>query len=162
DNHEEIIQDILFINCTDFDDLYNLIFNLEFLIIQYKGDNSKKIKLIVIDSLTDLYRLELDHLKKDQNFILNYKLNTILGNLSYLNKVYKTNILIVNEISKKSINGNVIEVESGGNVMDYWIQNSIKIERSHKLNERKLVIFNRSENIKREITITLTSNGFKD
>jgi len=157
---EKISSNILMIQSTNFDDLYQFIFNLEFIILQNRKNNEKLIKLIVIDSLTDLYRLELDQEKKDKNFILNYRLNTILGNLAHLNNEYGIDIAIVNELSKKSIDGELSEVESGGNVMDYWIQNSIKIERLDTLNYRNLVFINKRRDKTVNSKINLTANGF--
>ena len=157
---EKISSNILLIQSTNFDDLYQLVFNLEFIILKNRKHNEKLIKLIVIDSLTDLYRLELDHEKKDKNFILNYRLNTILGNLAHLNNQYGIDIAIVNELSKKSIDGELSEVESGGNVMDYWIQNSIKIERLDTLNYRNLVFINKIRDKTVKSKINFTANGF--
>jgi predicted ATP-dependent serine protease len=157
---QKIISNVLLIHCTDFDDLYYLIFNLEFYILQNAQNKEKQLKLILIDSITDLYRLKLNQEKKDRNFILNYKLNTILGNLTYLNEKYNVIIVIVNEISKKSINGEIIQVEAGGNVMDYWVRHSIKIEKTRKLNERKLITFNKLESLKNEFKLSIGVNGF--
>jgi RecA/RadA recombinase len=148
---------IIFIKSTDYQELYKLILNLEFIIL----DNLPiKFDLVIIDSITDLYRLELNRDKKDKNFILSYGLNHILGNLAFLNQKYNLGILIINELSRKNINDNSSEAESGGNVMDYWVNNSIKIERTGKLGERKFVLKNKSTNLKSEFTSRITDTGF--
>ncbi|NHJ23019.1 MAG: hypothetical protein EAX89_00485 [Candidatus Lokiarchaeota archaeon] len=159
---KEVLSEILLINSIDFNDLYQLSFNLEFYVLQNNKSKDKQINLILIDSLTDLYRLELNQEKKDKNFILNYKLNTILGNLAYLNKNYGINIVIINEMSKKSVDGEIIQVEAGGNVMDYWVPHSMKIERTNRLNERKFILFDKNNHSKDEFTQTLRSNGFNN
>jgi RecA/RadA recombinase len=148
---------IFFIKSTNYQELYNLILSLEFIIL----DNlTTKFDLVIIDSITDLYRLELNRDKKDKNFFLSYILNHILGNLTFLNQKYNLGILIINELSMKNINDSSSEAESGGNVMDYWVNNSIKIERTDKLGERKFVLVNKTSNLKSEFTSRITDTGF--
>ncbi|MFX1496610.1 MAG: hypothetical protein ACFFBH_03695 [Promethearchaeota archaeon] len=153
---KKILDNISFIISLNFEDLYSLVFNLEFIILD--KDNSS-LELIIIDSITDLYRMELNRESKEKNFIMNYKLSQILANLSYLNKTYNIHILIVNNKSDVNRNGQIIEVQSGGLVMEYWINSTIKITRTNKLNQRKFV-FNKSNKKLIAISATLTENGF--
>ena len=157
-----ILNKIKFIKSTDFEDLYHLVFNLEFIVTNEFKRQNHIIKLIVIDSITDLYRIKLNKEKKEKNFILNYKLNQLLATLSYLNEQHDVNILIVNDITYKQQDGKTKEIQSGGMVMDYWIDTSIKITRTDKLNYRRLVFKKRSTNEFYEYTSKLTSTGFKE
>lgn len=157
----KILNNIKFIKSTDFEDIYSLVFNLEFIVANEFKRQNQIIKLIVIDSVTDLYRLKLNKEKKEKNFILNYKLNQLLANLSYLNEQHDINILIVNDITYKQQDGKTKEIQSGGMVMDYWIDTSIKITRTDKLNCRRLVFKKRSTNEFYEFTSKLTTTGFK-
>jgi len=156
-----VLDNITFIHSLNFNDLYTFLFNLEFIILNDLKHENKVEDIIIIDSITDLYRLELHRDKKYKNVILNYKLSQILANLSILNKKYGIEILIINDISRKSENGQTLEIQSGGKVMDYWIYHSIKIERMNTLNIRKFIFNNLKDNEEIEITAPLTHEGFK-
>ncbi|MFW9945558.1 MAG: hypothetical protein ACFFDX_01900 [Candidatus Odinarchaeota archaeon] len=155
-----ILDNIIFIKSLNFEDLYSLVFNLEFIVLDAFKTPNNIIELIIIDSITDLYRLELNRESKEKNFLLNYKLNQILANLFFLNKKYSINIIVVNTQTNINQNGHLVEVQSGGKVMDYWITSSLKILRTNKLNCRRFV-FTKKDNKKAiESLSTLTQNGF--
>jgi hypothetical protein len=104
--------------------------------------------------------LELNRESKEKNFLLNYKLNQILANLFFLNKKYSINIIVVNTQTNINQNGQLIEVQSGGKVMDYWIDSSLKILRTNELNCRRFV-FKKKNNKKAIASLsTLTQDGF--
>jgi len=155
-----ILNNIIFIFALNFVDLNSIVFNLELLILHFLKENKTPIKLIVIDSITDLYRLELNRDKKEKNFRLNYQLNQILAILYYINDTYGTEILIVNEISRKNEGDATKEVQSGGNVVDYWIKSSIQISRTKKLNVRRFNIIKDPEMKSFHFLIDLSENGF--
>lgn len=160
-NFEDVIEHILFIHTTNFDDIFNFIFNLEFTVLNDLKTKKWTFNLIIIDSMTDLYRLELNREKKEKNFILNYRLNQLLANLAILKQKYEIDILIVNEISRRTQEGQTFEVESGGNVMQYWVANSIKIERTDVANNRKFILHRGNDNIAFLLISTLTERGFE-
>ena len=139
-NSKEILNNIIFIQTTNFDELNKIIFNLEFLILNHKNKRKINYSLIVVDSITNLYQLELNKANKQKNYELNYNLNQMLANLTYLNETYDIEILIINEISRKNINNQIIELQTGGKVMEYWVNYQLKIARTKKLNERKLIL----------------------
>lgn len=157
----ENLKNITFIQTESFDDLHNIVFNLEFLILKSHNIIKEKYNLIVIDSLTDLYRLALNKEKKEKNYNLNYMLNQILANLSHLNNSYNIDILIVNEKVGKLVNDQVIEIQSGGKVMEYWVSVNIKIERTEILRKRKFTISKHPEIQNMEFIYNLTNNGFQ-
>jgi RecA/RadA recombinase len=158
---KEHLDSISFIRLEKFNDLHNMVFNLEFLILKNLNKKDNQYKLIVIDSLTDLYRLELNREKKDKNYNLNYHLNQILANLFYLNERYHVEILVINEKVQTRENDQIIEIQSGGKVMDYWITLDIKIERTGVLKERKIILTNHSNGDHIEYMSNLTENGFQ-
>lgn len=160
-NSKNLLDKILFIQVLDYQELYTIIFNLEFNILDNLSEKDNNIDLIIIDSITNLYRLELNREKKEKNFILNYKLNQILANLYNLNSNYETEILIINEVSRANINGQTIQIQSGGKIMEYWVSYSLKIERTEKLNYRKLILSRKEEKIPREYFSILSEKGFK-
>ncbi|MFX1378145.1 MAG: hypothetical protein ACFFA4_03555 [Promethearchaeota archaeon] len=154
------LDNILFIQTTSFYELNTLIFNLEFLILNYLKNNKPKLELIILDSITNLYRIELNKEKKEKNYNLNYQLNQMLANLTYLNQNYDIEILVINEISKKKLDDQIIETQSGGNVMKFWINFNLKIKKTNKLNERKFYFTNIPENYTFEFISSLTEKGF--
>jgi len=159
-NSEDINNSILFIQTTNFDELNRIIFNFEFLILKYLNKNKTKLELIIIDSITNLYRLELSKDKKEKNYNLNYKLNQILANLAYLNEIYNIEILVINETSRKTVDDLIIDIQSGGNVMKFWVNYNLKITKTNILNERKFFFTNISENKTIEFFSNLRENGF--
>ncbi|MFX0029283.1 MAG: hypothetical protein ACFE8B_08740 [Candidatus Hermodarchaeota archaeon] len=158
---KEILGNINFIKLNDFNDLNNIVFNLEFLILDNIKKKEKLYRLIVIDSLTGLYRLALNREIKDKNYNLNYNLNQILANLLYLNNSFDIEILVINEKVQTRVNDQIIESQSGGKVMEYWIALDIKIERTDILKERKLILTNHLNNDHLEFISNLTENGFQ-
>ena len=157
----EVLNNILAIKSGTFNDLRSLVSNLDFLILNNKKKKKEySLDLLVIDSITDLYRIELDKDKKEKNLDLNYQLNFILANLLYISEIYGTRILIINETSRTSNNEQTLELQSGGKVMDYWITTSLKISRLEKLNQRKFKIIKHPKGKKIEFTSNLTQRGF--
>jgi RecA/RadA recombinase len=161
-NLDEVLDNILFSKAITFEVLLNLVFNLEFIIIDDLKNGDRTFNLVVIDSITDLYGLELQQDKKGKNFILNYKLNQMLANLTFLNKKYHVDVLIVNELSRKTQEGQTYEVERGGKVMEYWVKNSIKIERTDKLNHRKFFLMKGKSNNSLVFYTRLNKQGFEE
>jgi RecA/RadA recombinase len=159
---DDILNNILFSKAITFEALFNLVFNLEFIIIDDLKNGDRTYNLIIIDSITDLYGLELQQDKKGKNFILNYKLNQMLANLAFLNKKYHVDVLIVNELSRKTQEGQTYEVARGGKVMEYWVKNSIKIERTDKLNHRKFFLMKGKSNNSLVFYIRLNKQGFEE
>lgn len=143
----------------DFNDLYRIVLDLEINIPKDKKEKQDYPKLIIIDSLTDLYRLDLYKDKKDKNLLLNYKLNHLLGTLIYINNKFSVDILVVNEISYLHSEDHSYEIQSGGKVMRYWIPFSIKIARSEIMNKRRFYLYKNSE-IQFELLTVLSKKGF--
>jgi len=159
-NNIECLDKFIVIYPIDFNDLTKIIFNLEFLILTNGNEKKHSYKLIVIDSLTDLYRIGLNRERKAINYDLNYQLNQILANLSHLNKRYNIDVLIINETTKRRINDHFIEKQSGGKVMEYWVSMSFKIERTNKKNTRNIFLEENIENKRIHFESTLTESGF--
>jgi RecA/RadA recombinase len=160
-NLDKILDKILFIQLAKFSELYRIIFNFEFLILKFLNEKRKKFSIIIIDSITNLYRLELNMEKKERNYNLNYQLNHILANLAYLNDNYKIEIMIVNEVSKRNLGDQITEVESGGKVMEFWADKKLMISKTKKLNERKFLFSNISKNYVMNFNSNLRDKGFE-
>jgi RecA/RadA recombinase len=160
EKQSDILDKIIFIQTTDFNDLNTIVFNLEFLVLNNLKEKDKMLNLIVIDSITDLYRLELDREKKTKNVELNLKLSQLMANLFYINETYSIETLIINESSRKTIDEQTTEVQAGGKVMDYWVKYAINIGRMENLNMREFKLTKHPENLDLEFIATLTNTGF--
>lgn len=158
---KEILDNIIFVHITNFDELYRVIFNFEFLVLNFLNEKMTKLNFIIIDSITNLYNLELNKDNKKKNYNRNYQLNQILANLTYLNESYGIEILIVNEISRKTRENQIIEVQSGGKVMEFWVKYILKINKTNKLNERKFIFNNIPEKRSIEFNSNLREKGFE-
>ena len=53
-------------------------------------------------------------------------------------------------------------MERGGNVMEYWLKNSIKIERTDKLNRRKFFLMKGKSRDSLVFYSILNKQGFKE
>ncbi|MHA1196782.1 MAG: hypothetical protein ACTSRH_16840 [Promethearchaeota archaeon] len=154
------INNVIMIQILDFEDLYNFCFDLELKLVENIKQTNNSINFIVIDSISDLYDLSLIKNKKEKNVSLNYKLNIILATLtSYINK-FSTQIIVINSSKSIFLDKEIMEIQSGGKVMDYWIKQSIKIERTSKINQRCLILFDNKYNKLFEFYCHLTSRGF--
>ncbi|MEJ2279341.1 MAG: hypothetical protein P8Y70_16605 [Candidatus Lokiarchaeota archaeon] len=140
-NINKINEKLTIFNVLEFSDLFETIFKMEILILKLLQQKTN-LHFIVIDSLTNLYNLDLTK-KGKKYYFFNFRLNMMMAHLSYLKKKYKLTILVVNELTYKKIDSEVQEVQSGGNVMDFWTPNRIKIERSNILNTRKFILENK-------------------
>jgi predicted ATP-dependent serine protease len=160
-NLKDVLENVSFIYTPNFDDIFNFMFNMEFSVLSDLKTMNGTFNLIIIDSMTDLYQLELNREIKSKNFILNYKLNQLLANLVNLTQKYEISTLIVNEISRRTQGGEIHEMESGGNVMQYWVTDSIKIERTDVTSNRRLVLSRRNDNSSLTLDSMLTECGFE-
>ncbi len=161
ENPINILNNISFISVLNFADLITITANLEFLILKQISEEQNSIKMLIIDSVTDLYRLEINRERKEKNVALNYQLNQLLASLHYINETYNIDVLLVNEMSRKSYDDKTIEIQSGGKVMVYWVTNSIKISRTGQLNVRELLLTKHLEEVDSNCLSNLTSHGFE-
>lgn len=159
--NDKKLDTFLFYSISNFSEIFDFTLNLEQLIINFKKVNGEKSIVMFIDSITHLYQIELRKDNKHKNIILNYKLNQILGILSHLKLQYPIDILVVNYLRRLKRQDQTIEVQSGGKVMNYWLNFSIKIERDKKLNFRKFIISKLSEEKEISILSQLTEFGFE-
>ena len=161
ENPSTILNNISFILSLNFVELITITKNLELLILKQLMEDKTSYKLIIIDSITDLYRLELNREKKEKNVSLNYQLNQILASLHYIHEIYGIEVLIVNEMSRKSHDGKTEEIQSGGKVMDYWVLYSIKLERTEQLNIREILVTKHPKKTSLNFLSSLTTRGFE-
>jgi archaellum biogenesis ATPase FlaH len=150
----------IMIHMKNFKELYLFNQRLESAFLNDLKRNREPPKLMIFDSITDLYRLVLNKEKKGSNVKLNYKLNFILATIYFLKKRFDLDIIIVNESSRKMQKDEYYEIQSGGKVMDYWVSCSFHIERTDSLSKRKISLIKDGE-VKVDYYLSLTNNGFK-
>jgi RecA/RadA recombinase len=114
--------------------------------------------LVIIDSITDLYKLKLNPKNKKHNVNLNHLLNQILANLHHLNQKYNVEILLVNELSRDKEG---IPVLSGGKVMNYWVSYALQLKRTPALNKREALLSIPGTDSKISFELDLTEKGFR-
>lgn len=160
--HKKIVhtENLIVITLNNFKELYSFILRLESAFLKDLKRNQEPPKLLIFDSITDLYRLVLNKGNKSSNLKLNYKLNFILATIFYLKNRFDLDVIIVNESSKEIQNDVYYEIQSGGKVMDYWISCSFHIQRTDSLNKRRISLIKDSE-LKVDYFLSLTNNGFK-
>ena len=156
----KIMDNFLLYEIVNFSELYDFTLDLEQILLNLKHDGRKTNFIVIIDSVTNFYQIELRKNSKNKNVILNYKLNQILATLSYLKIHYSVDILIVNYLRRLKEENQTIEVQSGGKVMNFWLGCSIKIERDKKLNYRKFILSTNSDMKKISILSRIAEFGF--
>ena len=156
----EFCENIIIIKLNNFEELFSLIQKLESNILNNLKNNRNPPKLLIFDSITELYRFTLNKEKKSHNVLLNFKLNFILATIYYLTTKFSLDFIIVNESSKEMQNEIYYEIQSGGKVMDYWISNSIHIQRTDLVNRRKIK-FIKNKEILGDYVLSITDKGFK-
>ena len=158
----ELSQDTLdsfkLITVKEFGELLGISFNLEFLYLNKSEGFDDRKMLVIIDSITDLYRLKLNPKNKKHNVNLNHRLNQILANLHHLNQKYNIEILLVNELSKDKEGKPVL---SGGKVMNYWVSYALQLQRTDVLNKRNALLSIPATDSVISFELTLTKNGFQ-
>ena len=152
-------ENLIVIYLNNFKELHSFIRRLESVFLNDLKRNREPPKLLIFDSITDLYRLTLNKSKKNSNVILNYKLNFILATIYYLKNKFDLDVIIVNESSKEMRNDLFYEIQSGGKVMDYWVPCSFHIQRTDLMNKRRISLI-RDGKTKADYILSLTSYGF--
>ncbi len=102
--------------------------------------NLRNITLIVIDTVTSLYRLELDSAEK--TFILNMKLSRQLAYLNELAKSYNTSIVLTSQVRtvfERGFKGDKIEPVAN-RVLKFWTQKIINLKDTSQLRVREATL----------------------
>jgi RecA/RadA recombinase len=154
------LNNLEFIECLNFEELYEFIFSLEFEFLKHLNTNHPSLNVIVIDSLTDLYQISIATERKAKSVLINYKLNLILANLAYLCEHYESIAIVVNNSKISSQDQQFKEIQAGGKLMNYWVDHSLKISRSEIINLRYFTLFSREKNKEINFTSKITPKGF--
>ncbi|MFH0749157.1 MAG: ATPase domain-containing protein [Candidatus Bathyarchaeota archaeon] len=99
------------------------------LVASLENYNLQNIALIIVDSITNLYKSELDSTEKI--FVSNMKLNWQLAYLTEIAKLYNISILLtsqVRSIFREGLQNEEIE-PIANRVLSFWSQKIIKLEK---------------------------------
>lgn len=153
----EYLNKVKLIEPKTFLDLHKMIKELDKLL-------NKDIGLIVVDSTSNLYRLEYADAKEEDD-----KVATIISNrrlskqLSILHNIAKERDIPVIVTSHMTKNWDTEENDVvGGEMVKYWSKAIILLEKTGKANERKAIIIkHRSLPEGKDVKFLLVENGIK-
>ncbi|MEM3521525.1 MAG: ATPase domain-containing protein [Candidatus Bathyarchaeia archaeon] len=122
---------------------------------------NKNFGLIVIDTLTSLYRIAFG--SRESIFALNRELNRQLAYLNDLSMKYDLSVLVLSQVHAKPYEDSKTEVIAK-RVLMYWSKIALRINLTSKPNIRELVLerFFSEELNNKKCCLSLTKNGFKD
>ena len=152
---DKIGNNIVIFSPKDFNDQSTIIENLE----NYVTNN---VRLIVLDSITSLYRASLGPIKKI--FILNRELNRQLAYLAELSVNHRLAVLVTGQIHA-TLNGENWKTEPVAfRILSYWSNVILRLNSVMKSNIKKVVIerFLKDEEKKQSCNLIMTRNGFKN
>lgn len=122
---------------------------------------TKSVGLIVIDTLTSLYRIAFE--SRQSIFALNKELNRQLAYLNDLSMKYNVSVLVLSQVHAIPYENSKTEVIAK-RVLMYWSKIVLRINLTSKPNIRELVLerFFSEELSNKECYLSLTKDGFKD
>ena len=149
------IQSMIFVaRPMSFHDLTSLLRNLNSYI-------NPKMALIVVDTITSLYRAEL---KEDNVFHMNRELNLQLGYLTEIAGTYELSVILTSQVRSIPQKGNIPSMVEpvATRVLKYWSKNIVRILSSQGSQERELVVEKASKPnaTRRRLQTMLTNEGF--
>jgi DNA repair protein RadB len=142
---KEDLKRILYSNPKNFIDQTKIIQKLR----------KEEVKLVVVDSIVSLYRLEIDK----ENFTeINRELAKQLQTLSTIAREKKIPVIITNQVY--SVNSNEIEL-SGRDIVKYWSKCLVELKRVD--NNRRIAILRKHRSLPegKKIEFEITSNGIE-
>jgi len=131
-NVREIAERIILVRPNDFEEQTLAIDQLE-------GYLTEKVGLIIVDTVTSLYRAELNQSMK-KTFKLNRELNRQLGTLAQIAKARKVPVLITSQVHALfGLNG--ISVEPiATRVLTFWADTAIRLKPTMQRGFIKLIV----------------------
>ena len=139
---------------TSFHDLTGLLQNLDSYV-------NPKMALIVVDTVTSLYRAEL---KENNVFHMNRELNLQLGYLTEIAKAYHLTVILTSQVRSLPQKGYVSSIVEpvATRVLKYWSKNIVRIVSSQGSQARELVVekASRPDATRHRLQTWLTKEGF--
>jgi RecA/RadA recombinase len=154
-SQDDVTNNIMILTPVDFDEQSKIIEDLESYI-------TNKVHLIVLDSISSLYRVSLGDI--ENTYLLNRELNRQLAYLSELSINHKLSILITSQIHS-TYDGEKWRTEPVAyRILSYWCKIILNLQSTPKLSIKRAIIERYlMDEIKKEIcTLAITDDGFKD
>ncbi len=160
DGYEEVLKNIFLLEPTSFEEQKK---NFSLLLNKIKKEH---VGLIVVDSMTTLYRLELGEIRKDENKIkeLNWKVAEQMRILAEISRKQKIPVILTNQVYsgflseedlKKGIKREVNIV--GGDLLKYWSKCIIELQIENR--RRKAVLLKHRSLPNKELNFEVRDKG---
>jgi len=147
-DYKTVFDNILFLNPTNFSEQKRVFYKLKSII-------NEMIGLIIVDSISMLYRLEL---KREEEI---HEINRELAQqISYLNEIARKKnipILITNQVYSSFDDRNKVNIV-GGDVLKYGSKCLVELQITPN-NKRKAILKKHRSMAEREITFEIKENG---
>ncbi len=135
-------------------------FNQQIKIIDNLYELSLKMPdLLIFDTISRLYRLELEEEKK--NYLLNRELNRQIALLKYYATRYDFKIILTNQVHA-NIRSKTDTEPVAKTVVDFWADIIIKTKKTGHLGKRKMMIINPEIDETKEFLLDLYHRGFQE
>jgi DNA repair protein RadB len=151
DNHEEILDNIIILRPTDFNEQKKVIDKLRSIV-------TNKIGIIIVDSIAMLYRLEVGKTREVHK--VNKELGVQLATLIQVARKYKVPVLITNQVYADFEDKNKINMV-GGDILRYASKCLIELQRNN--GKRKAILRkHRSLPEGKEVSFKITDTGLEE
>lgn len=148
---EKILDKIFFLNPTDFKEQQEVFEKLREMI----DDN---IKLIVVDTISMLYRLELG--KSEDIYATNAALGRQIAYLTQIARKSNIPVLIANQVYADFENPNGVKIV-GGDILKYGSKCLIELQQGHNGVRKATLIKHRSQPQSKEVVFRIINEGIE-
>ena len=128
-DYKKILDNTLFFKPTSFDEQKKIFDKI-------KGIINDKIGLIIVDSISMLYRLERDSNEEVQN--INRELSLQISILTFIARNMNVPVLLTNQVYSSFDDRDKVNIV-GGDILKYGSKCLIELQKLHK-NKRKLIV----------------------
>ncbi len=146
---EKILERIFFFKPTSFEEQQDVFEKL-------KGMIDKDIKLIVIDTISMLYRLERGN--NDEPFNANIELSKQIAALTQIARKSNIPVLISNQVYSDFENPNGVKIV-GGDILKYGSKCMIELQQGHNGIRKATLIKHRSQPQSKEMLFKIVNEG---
>lgn len=147
EGYEEILKNILLLEPTNFDEQKKIFGNV---LDKVKKDH---VNLIVVDSMTTLYRLELGEVRDDESKIreLNWKVAGQMRTLAEISRKQKIPVILTNQVYQEFLSEDDLKkgVKRGANIvggdlLKYWSKCIIELKVENNRKRKAILLKHRS------------------
>lgn len=146
---EKILDKMFFFNPTDFKEQENAFEKLKEMIVD-------EVKLIIVDTISMLYRLELG--KTDEPYNVNAALGRQIAYLTQIARKKNIPVLITNQVYSDFDNPNGVKIV-GGDILKYGSKCLIELQAGHNGIRKAVLIKHRSLPQSKEVLFKIINEG---